>query len=135
MAVKDQAAALKDELIELRRDFHMHPELGFEEYRTADKVEQYLKGIGLTPKRVAKTGVIATLEGARPGQTLLLRADMDALPIQEENQVSYKSQNDGCMHACGHDAHTVMLLAAAKVLVDKQDQINGRIKFLFQPNE
>jgi amidohydrolase len=135
MTVKDQVAALKDEIIELRRDFHMHPELGFEEYRTAEKVEHYLKDIGLTPKRVAKTGVIATLEGARPGPTLLLRADMDALPIQEENQVPYKSQNDGCMHACGHDAHTAMLLAAAKVLVDKQDQMSGRIKFLFQPNE
>ncbi|MFW5727642.1 MAG: M20 metallopeptidase family protein [Spirochaetota bacterium] len=135
MAVKDQVAALKDELIELRRDFHMHPELGFEEYRTADKVEQYLKDIGLTPERVAKTGVVATLEGARPGPTLLLRADMDALPIQEENNVPYKSQNDGCMHACGHDAHTAMLLVAAKILTSMQSQIAGRIKFLFQPNE
>src|SRR6056297_1002608 len=135
MTVKDQVAALKDELIELRRDFHMHPELGFEEYRTAEKVEQFLKDIGLTPKRVAKTGVMATLEGARPGPTLLLRADMDALPIHEENQVPYKSQNDGVMHACGHDAHTAMLLAAAKVLVNEQGQMSGRIKFLFQPNE
>ncbi len=135
MGIKDQVAALKDELVELRRDFHMHPELGFEEYRTADKVEHYLKDIGLAPERVAKTGVVATLEGARPGPTLLLRADIDALPIQEENDISYKSQNDGCMHACGHDAHTAMLLVAAKILTGLKDQIAGRIKFVFQPNE
>jgi len=146
MAIKDRILELKGELIELRRDFHMHPELGFEEYRTADIVEEYLKKLGLHPRRVAKTGVVATLEGAGkraegagPEPVLLLRADMDALPIQEENDVPYKSQNPGCMHACGHDAHTAMLLIAAKVLrelsSEDNNRLKGNVKFVFQPNE
>ena len=122
MTIKDRIAELKDELVELRRDFHMHPELGFEEYRTADIVEKYLQDLGLSPLRVAETGVVATLEGAQKGPVLLLRADMDALPIQEENEIPYKSQNDGVMHACGHDAHTAMLMIAAKVLVEHRDE-------------
>ncbi len=152
MKMKDRISELKEELIGLRRDFHMHPELGFEEHRTAGIVEDYLKKIGLNPIRVAKTGVVATLEGKgersreaagagqhRTGPVLLLRADMDALPIQEENNVSYKSQNPGCMHACGHDAHTAMLLIAAKVLTELNSEDNtglkGTVKFVFQPNE
>jgi amidohydrolase len=135
MTVKDRIAELTTELVELRRDFHMHPELGFEEFRTADIVEKYLKDIGLTPLRVAKTGVVATLEGAEDGPVLLLRADMDALPIQEENDVPYKSQNDGVMHACGHEAHTAMLMVAAKVLVENRERLKGTVKFVFQPNE
>ena len=135
MVIKDRVAELNGELIELRRDFHMHPELGFQEFRTAEKVEQYLREIGLEPMRVAETGVIATLQGSRPGPVLLLRADMDALPIQEENDVSYISQNPGCMHACGHDAHTAMLLVAAKILVELRESIKGTVKFVFQPNE
>ena len=135
MSIKDRIAELKDELIELRRDFHMHPELGFQEHRTAEKVEGYLKDIGLAPRRLAETGVVAVLEGSNPGPVLLLRADMDALPIQEENEVPYVSQSPGCMHACGHDAHTAMLLVAAKVLVEHKNEIPGRILLLFQPNE
>ncbi len=113
----------------------MHPELGFEEYRTAEKIENYLTDIGLKPERVAKTGVVATLNGKGEGPVLLLRADMDALPIQEENTVFYKSKNPGCMHACGHDAHTAMLLVAAKVLTENKDEFSGTVKFVFQPNE
>ncbi|MGC9312324.1 MAG: M20 metallopeptidase family protein [Sediminispirochaetaceae bacterium] len=135
MSIKDRIAELKDELIELRRDFHMHPELGFQEHRTAEKVEGYLKDIGLVPRRVAETGVVAVLEGTNPGPMLLLRADMDALPIEEENDVPYVSRNPGCMHACGHDAHTAMLLVAARVLVEHRSEIPGKILFLFQPNE
>lgn len=139
MKIKDRISELTGELIELRRDFHMHPELGFEEYRTADIVETYLKNLGLEARRVAKTGVIATLEGTGPGPVLILRADMDALPIQEENDLPYKSQNPGCMHACGHDAHTAMLLTAAKVLTELRAEDDSRpggsIKFVFQPNE
>lgn len=126
---------LKQEIIEMRRDFHAHPELGFQEFRTADKIEAYLKNLGLKPERVATTGVTAYLEGKKDGPTILLRADMDALPIREENTVDYRSRNDGIMHACGHDAHTAMLLGAAKVLVGMKDQLEGNIKFLFQPNE
>jgi len=125
----------RDELIALRRDFHRHPELGFQEFRTADRIEAYLKEIGLAPYRIAGTGVVACLEGARPGPVVMLRADMDALPVSEENEVPYKSQNPGVMHACGHDAHMAMLLVAAKVLVPIKQSIPGTIKFVFQPNE
>jgi len=135
MNIKDRIAELKAEVIKLRRDFHKHPELGFEEFRTAEEVEYYLRNIGLEPRRVAKTGVVATLRGAQPGPVLLLRADMDALPIQEENEVPYKSENPGCMHACGHDAHTAMLLVAARVLTEYREELAGTISFVFQPNE
>lgn len=124
-----------DELIALRRDFHRHPELGFEEHRTATVIESYLKALGLDPQRIAGTGVVAVLEGGAPGPVLMLRADMDALPITEENEVDYRSQNPGVMHACGHDAHMAMLLVAAKVLATHRDRLAGTIKFVFQPNE
>ena len=95
------------ELVEVRRDLHQHPELGFEEVRTSGIVAQRLRALGIEPKTgVAKTGVLAAVRGARPGKTVLLRADMDALPIHEENTVPYRSQADGKMHACGHDCHT-----------------------------
>jgi len=126
---------LYDELVALRRDFHMHPELGFEENRTAGIVEQYLRDLGLSPIRMTKTGVVALIEGTQTGPVLMLRADMDALPLEEENEISYKSLNPGVMHACGHDAHTAMLLIAAKVLVKNRDKIKGTIKLVFQPNE
>jgi len=136
MNIPEKINNLKDELISLRRDFHQHPELGFQEYRTAQIVADYLERCGLKVKRgVAKTGVVGLLEGSAPGPTLLLRADMDALPIQEENEVPYKSINNGIMHACGHDAHTAILLIAAKILSDYRKEIKGNIKFVFQPNE
>ncbi len=133
--LSEQIAQYHDELIALRRDFHQHPELGFQEFRTADRIEAYLKAIGLTPCRMAGTGVVACLEGAYPGPVVMLRADMDALPVREANAISYKSQNPGVMHACGHDAHMAMLLVAAKVLAQNKQDIPGTIKFVFQPNE
>ncbi len=136
MNIKKKILSLKDELIELRRDFHKYPELGFEEHRTSEIVANYLEGCGLDVKRgIAKTGVVALLKGNAQGPTLLLRADMDALPIQEENEISYKSINNGVMHACGHDGHTAMLLVAAKILSGYREKIKGNIKFVFQPNE
>jgi len=126
---------LYDELVALRRDFHMYPELGFEEQRTSSIVEKYLLNLGLKPQRMTKTGVVALIEGANPGPVLMLRADMDALPMEEENEISYKSRTPGVMHACGHDAHTAMLLVAAKILVEMKDQLKGTIKLVFQPNE
>lgn len=137
MAIRTEVLQLKDELVGIRRDLHAHPELGFEEYRTAGVVEDYLRSLGLEPRRLAGTGVVADLVGgaADSGPTLLLRSDIDALPIQEANDVPYRSQNDGVMHACGHDAHTAMLLIAARILVGMKDRIPGRIRFLFQPNE
>lgn len=136
MNIKKKITSLKDELIELRRDLHKHPELGFEEHRTSEIVANYLEKCGLNVKRgIAKTGVVALLKGNTQGPTLLLRADMDALPIQEENEVPYKSINNGVMHACGHDAHMAILLVAAKILSGYRKKIKGNIKFVFQPNE
>lgn len=135
MSLSDQIKKYRDEVIALRRDFHKHPELGFEEYRTAEVIESYLHQLGLTTNRVAKTGVVAVLKGDRPGPVLMLRADMDALPVNEENDVEYKSQTPGVMHACGHDAHMAMLLVAAKILVALKSEIAGTVKFVFQPNE
>jgi amidohydrolase len=137
MTISTEVLQLKDDLITLRRDLHAHPELGFEEYRTAEVVERHLRSLGLEPRRMAGTGVVADLVGgaAEAGPVLLLRADIDALPLQEANDVPYRSENDGVMHACGHDAHTAMLLTAARVLVGMKDELPGRIRFLFQPNE
>ncbi len=126
---------LSEELKELRRYFHKNPELGFNEYKTQKKIIEYLKELNLNPQVIAKTGVVAILEGNHPGRTLLIRADMDALPIEEETKVDYSSTNKGIMHACGHDAHVAMLLVAAKVLSKMKDKIHGNVKFVFQPNE
>ncbi len=126
--IKKRIGELKRELIHLRRDFHRHPELGFKEHRTADVIENYLWSLGLQTKRMTKTGVVALLEGTKPSPVLMLRSDMDALPITEENDVDYKSQNEGVMHACGHDAHMAMLLVAAKILSENKNDIAGTIK-------
>ncbi len=134
--IRNEVTLLKDEVINLRRDFHMHPELGFKEVRTAQIVENYLKALGLDVKSgVAKTGVVGLLKGKEKGKTILMRADMDALPIEEMNDIPYKSVNKGIMHACGHDGHTAMLLVAAKVLSHHVNEIKGNIKFVFQPSE
>ncbi|UCH21874.1 MAG: amidohydrolase [Deltaproteobacteria bacterium] len=135
MEISKLIAELNDEVIELRRDFHRHPELGLQEHRTSKRVSAYLEGCGLEVSGMNRTGVVGILRGDRPGPTLLLRADMDALPIQEENDVPYKSVNAGVMHACGHDAHVAMLLVAAKILSACKELIKGNIKFVFEPNE
>ncbi len=135
-AVRKEVKSFKDEVTKLRRDFHMHPELAFKEKRTAKIVENYLKECGLEVKSgIAKTGVVGILRGKEKGKTILLRADMDALPIEEMNKIPYKSVNKGVMHACGHDAHTAMLLVAAKILSHHKEEIKGNIKFVFQPSE
>ena len=120
----------------LRRDFHMHPELGFREFRTGGIVAKELESLGMeVTKGVGKTGVVGLLEGAKPGPTLLLRFDMDALPILEETGAEYVSQNPGVMHACGHDGHTAIGLTVAKMLHAQRDQLTGTIKFCCQPSE
>lgn len=125
----------KDEIIKWRRDFHKHPETGFDLTRTSSIVANLLKDWGIKVETgIGKSGVVGIIEG-REGKTVALRADMDALPMKEENDVSYKSETDGKMHACGHDGHTAMLLGAAKVLSQNRDKINGKIKILFQPAE
>ena len=107
----------EEAVLRLRREIHADPELSFQEHRTAVRVEQALREIGLSPKcGIAGTGIIADLQGAGPGKTLLLRADMDALPLTEHNDLSYRSQNEGVMHACGHDVHTANLVGVARIL-------------------
>lgn len=124
----------KENVIFLRRELHKHPELSKNEYKTAEYIEDYLKNIGYTPKRVAQTGVIAYLDCGYC-DTTLLRADIDALPVLEKNDVEYKSQNEGVMHACGHDAHTAMLLVTAKILWENKEKLNTNVLFVFQPDE
>ena len=120
----------------LRRDFHMHPELGFREFRTGGIVAKELESLGIeVTKGVGKTGLVGLLEGTKPGPTLMLRFDMDALPITEETGAEYASQNNGVMHACGHDGHTAIGLTVAKILHSHREELRGTIKFCFQPSE
>ena len=120
----------------LRRDFHRHPELGFMEFRTAGIVARELNALGLeVTTGIGKTGVVALLEGEKPGPTVMLRFDMDALPIQEETGAEYASENPGVMHACGHDAHTAIGLTVARILSDRKERLAGTVKFVFQPAE
>ncbi len=132
----DLAQAMRPTLIERRRDFHRHPELAFQETRTAGIVARTLAALGLEVQTgIGKTGVVGLLEGEGDGPTVLVRADMDALPILEANTVEYISQVPGVMHACGHDAHTTIGLAVAEMLSRERSRIGGRIKFVFQPAE
>ncbi|MBK9927700.1 MAG: amidohydrolase [Anaerolineales bacterium] len=131
-----QAKSLFPYTQSLRRDFHIHPELGFREIRTGGIVAKELEALGIeVTKGVGKTGVVGLLEGSKPGPTILLRFDMDALPIIEETGAEYASTNPGVMHACGHDGHTAIGLTVAKILNEHKDQLKGNIKFCFQPSE
>jgi len=130
------ASRLCEEVIRLRRDFHKHPELGFEEKRSSALIAGYLRELGLEVQTgVARTGVVGLLKGARPGRNVMLRADMDALPIREQRESGYRSVNDGVMHACGHDGHMAILLGTAKLLSGMRDSLSGVVKFVFQPGE
>jgi amidohydrolase len=134
--LKSEAVALKDQLIAWRRDFHRHPELGFQEFRTSGIVAKYLSSLGMEVQAgVGKTGVIGLLEGSQPGPVVMLRFDMDALPIQEANQTDYVSQTPGVMHACGHDAHTAIGMGIAQLMARHRDELKGTLKFVFQPGE
>jgi amidohydrolase len=135
-AINKRIDELKDEVTDIRRDIHMHPETAFEEFRTSELVYDYLSRLNLDVKKgVNKTGVVADLTVPDAKHNILLRADMDALPIQEENAVPYKSKIDGKMHACGHDAHTAILLTTAKVLSEFRDYLKVNVRFVFQPSE
>lgn len=123
-------------LIKLRREFHQFPELSFNEFRTSRRVAEKLRELGLKVKTgVAKTGVVGLLSAKKRVQTVALRADMDALPITEQTNVSYKSRNKGVMHACGHDAHMACVIGAAIILSKLKHELNGNVKFIFQPSE
>lgn len=130
------ARAIEPELIEIRRDFHQHPEIAFEEFRTGQIAAEFCERLGLRVQRgAAKTGIVAALNADKSGPALALRADMDALPIHEENEVPYKSTIAGKGHLCGHDAHTAMLMGAARILARYKEQIPFQVRFLFQPAE
>src|SRR6267154_4348335 len=143
MSQTDQLKAEIDELVPdmvaMRRDLHEHPELAFEEVRTSGIVAQRLRSMGLEVQTgVAKTGVIGLLRGGASkagAKTIAIRADMDALPIHEMNEINYRSTVDGKMHACGHDGHTSILLAVADILNKRKSELAGNVKFVFQPAE
>ncbi|WP_228853738.1 amidohydrolase [Aegicerativicinus sediminis] len=136
--------AIENKVIEWRREIHQHPELSNREFKTAEKIAEHLKSLGLEVKTgVAKTGVVGILRGTRPGKVVALRADIDALPVTERNSLPFKSEvqaeflgtQTGVMHACGHDTHTAILMGVAEVLSKHKNQINGTVKFIFQPAE
>src|SRR5438067_11921405 len=132
----EEANELLEEAVELRRRIHLQPEVGLELPETQKKVLEALDGLGYEITTGQRTSsVVATLDGARPGPTILLRGDMDALPMPEDTGLAYASELDGTMHACGHDTHVAMLAAAAKLLSARRDELSGRVVFMFQPGE
>ncbi len=136
MNVKETVGAYKDYLIEMRRWFHLHPELSGEEFETSKKIREELDKMGIEWRECGmKTGTLATVKGEKPGKTIMLRADMDALPVKENTGLEYASLNEGKSHACGHDCHISTLLTAAKVLNDHKDELCGTVKLAFQPAE
>jgi amidohydrolase len=133
--LSDDVRAVTPEVVAIRRDVHSHPEPGFKETRTADLIERRLCAMRVEARRIAGTGILATIKGAKPGKTMLVRADIDALPVTELNEVPYRSKVPGMMHACGHDGHVATALGAATILAARRDSLAGTIKFMFQPAE
>jgi amidohydrolase len=135
--IKSLSLAYSDQVTEFRRHLHANPELSYQEFNTVKFVAEQLRSFGIEPREgIATTGLLAEIKGRNPDKkTIALRADMDALPIVETNEVSYKSKNPGVMHACGHDAHTSSLLGTAKILNEVRDQFEGTVRLLFQPGE
>ena len=133
--IREEIKNIKDEIYTMRRHFHRYPELSFKEFNTAETISQHLNNLGISHKKsVGKTGIVGEINFG-PGPTIALRADMDALPIQEENNLDYKSLNDGVMHACGHDGHMAILLGAANALSKNSKLKKGTVRFIFQPAE
>jgi amidohydrolase len=134
--IQSLANDLHREVVMYRRHLHMHPELSFQEYETADFVSGSLKALGVSHKRVAKTGITGVIGGKKSGKKVVaLRADLDALPIQEDSKKPYCSKNDGVMHACGHDVHTASLLGALHILMELRHSLQHQVRFIFQPGE
>lgn len=134
--LEDRSAGLREQLRAWRRHLHMHPEVGFHEVETARYIESQLRELpGLTLSRPTETSVLAVLKGKKPGRTVLLRADIDALPIQEENTFEFASKNPGVMHACGHDGHTAILLGVARLLSEHPEEVSGEVRMIFQHAE
>ena len=133
--IYDIAQNMSEELINMRRILHRMPETEFEEYKTSAFIQDHLKKLGIPFEIKVKTGVVGLIQGVKPGKTLLLRADIDALPVTEEADIDFRSEHDGKMHACGHDVHMTCLLGAAKILNDNRDKLCGNVKLVFQPAE
>lgn len=134
-SIKEKIENFNEELIEIRKYFHQYPELGFKEYKTSQRIVNMLTKWGVEVKRVEETGVVGLLRGKTPGRTIALRADIDALPIEERTNVEFSSKHKGIMHACGHDGHITICLGAAKILSEIKDELKGNVKFIFQPAE
>ncbi|GAB6150470.1 M20 metallopeptidase family protein [Clostridium novyi] len=132
--IMNQAKSIKNDLIDYRRTIHSNPEVGCELPKTKAYVMDKLREFGYNPREICESGIVATIEGNKKGKTFLLRADMDGLPMEEATECDFKSTN-GCMHSCGHDIHTAMLLGAAKLLKENEDEIEGTVKLVFQPDE
>lgn len=136
MDIEKRINEIFSELVEIRRDFHANPELSEKEFRTSDKICEILKNLNIEyTKNVAETGIVGIIRGKKGGKTVAARADIDALPIVEKNDVPYKSKNCGVMHACGHDIHTTVLIGVAKILKELELELEGNVKLLFQPAE
>lgn len=135
MDFRAMAEAVQPEVVAFRRDLHEHPEASFQEFRTTEQIAKEMDKLGIPYRRFEPTGLIAEIKGGKPGKTIALRADIDALSITEKTGLPFASKNDGLMHACGHDTHAAMLVGAAKVLMQVKDQLCGTVKLLFQPAE
>ncbi|AWK52485.1 amidohydrolase [Clostridium beijerinckii] len=133
--ILDKAKEIEDYVINFRRDLHKNPELSGQEFKTQEKIMKELDKLGIPYKKAGNTSLIATLKGGKDGRTVALRGDMDALPVKEETDVEFKSKTPGLMHACGHDAHTSMLLGAATILSEMKEEISGEVRFFFQEGE
>lgn len=135
MDIKKLAKEVFPYVVEMRRDFHSHPEPSFEEFRTTKRIAEELDAMGIPYRLFKPTGLIGEIKGGKPGKCIALRADIDALSTVEKTGLPYASQNEGYMHACGHDTHTAMLLGAAKILMSVKDELCGTVKLIFQPAE
>ncbi len=133
--ILDKAKSIEEYIVNFRRELHENPELSGQEFQTQEKIMKELDILQIPYKKVGNTSLVATLKGGKDGKTVALRGDIDALPIQEESGVNFASKNPGVMHGCGHDAHTAMLLGAAKILSERKDEINGEVRFFFQEGE
>ncbi|MDE3183698.1 MAG: amidohydrolase [Bacteroidota bacterium] len=134
--IKDLSKKFSDEFIQIRHRLHQYPELSYKEFETSKYIQQKLKDIGIDFEVLATTGIVGIIKGKNPdNKVIALRADIDALPIKEQNEVAYRSKNEGVMHACGHDVHTTCLLGAAKILNELKEEWEGTIKLIFQPGE
>ena len=135
MNIKEKALEYKDYTINLRREFHSNPEPSLKEFETVKRIEKESKAIGIPYEIVGETGILATIQGKREGKKVALRADIDALKVDDLKDVAYKSKNPGLNHACGHDGHTAMLLTAGRILFENIDKLKGTVLLILQPGE